>query len=481
MESQTDSLRRRSRRSRGFPRFPTLQRWLVYLLLVVTPFSIYPAFVAFGSGVKPFHAVGAVIGLVGLSIVLVSGRGIRLNPVLEGALGLLAVASLSLVGFVVAGPSMGGLIDFGTLWFQLSVAVLAVVGVSTIPFRERHVRNLTRVFLGVAAAISAYAIYQTFARMYGLPFAYPAILNPSLGGGGPLTRGGSFGPFVRPSAFFTEPSRLGAFLLTPLLVNWFLLFSSNESAKPDRWFFLTTFAFIVTAFVLAFSLGAYIALAGAVATGLFFAPTRKVITRFVGGGLGAVAALSAILYPILDELLVKIIAVRSVALFEPFFDLGGISSSPFAATSIEPRLERMMAGFEVGLDHPFLGVGLNNFGRYFPGDVSPLVHSGFVASFADMGMLGPLALAVLFTFSVASLHRVASTLNDSDIRGPISGALSIAIAGRALQTLVAMNYLIEFLWLDLALAVAVLQPHRPLSWGDWSVVSATDTEATSAV
>jgi hypothetical protein len=446
-----------------------VHRWLVYLLVLATPFSIYPALVLAGRGVKPFHAIAVLIGVLGLLRIAVARVPIRLTPVTKGALAFEAVASLSLAGFAVAGPTFPGLFDFATVWIQLTIVVLLVVGVSTLNFERSHVRRLVWILLATATAVSVYAIYQAFARMYGLPLAYLDILNPTLAGR--ASQGaGAFGPFVRPSAFFTEPSRLGAFLLTPLLVSWSLLVSSARFGPTERRVLEAAFALILAAFVLAFSMGAYLALGGAVLLGLIFVPTREAAAKFLVVGTGALVTLSVILYPILDEFLAKIIAVRALAHLEPLLGLGAVESSPFAGTSVSPRLARLEAGLGVWMAYPLLGVGINNFGRYFPADVAPRIHSAFVQAMAEMGFMGAVTLAILVILAIVSILRTATSLGKGDPLGPIAGAVGIAVAGRGIYMVVAMGYLIEFFWLDLVLA-AVLVGARGQRFQMWGGVS----------
>jgi len=420
---------------------------LVYLLVLGTPFSIYPVVATSTRGLKPFQFFALLIILVGFAR-LCTGAVLRLNAVSKSVLFFCGVALFSLVGFAVHGGNWPNLIDYGSASIQLFIVAGLVLSVSTLKVRRRNLRRLVYVVLGISILVSVYAIYQSLARMYDLPFAYLEIYNPSLAGRGGQG-GGQFGIFVRPSAFFTEPTRLGQFLLTPTLLNLFLYTSA-----PRRWnrtYLLAAFVLTAFAFILGFSMGSYVAMGGAIAAGLFVKGVRTYSIRVILTSVGAVVALSLLFFPILGVPLWEVIWVRTVAHLQVFGFESVYSQSSFATTSVSQRLARAQEGLQVWWNHPLLGVGLNNFTRFYTRDVGTGLHSAFLQSLAQMGVLGGVAFLML-AFS-APLRLLWKWRLFRGWEQSLYVAVGLGLLGRAVWMILAGNYLLEFFWLDMVMAM----------------------------
>jgi len=426
--------------------------FLVYLLVLVTPFSIYPVVVSGARGLKPFLFVAILIILV-CFVRLCYGEAVRLNAATKSVLFFCGVALFSLVGFVVAHGTWSGLLDYGTKFIQLFVSAGLVVSASTLRVSEKNLRRLMYVLLGISAVVSIYALYQSLARIYEWPFAYLTIYNPSLSPEeGATTRGGQFGTFIRPSAFFQEPSRLGQFLLTPTLVSFFLYISASR--RWNRMYFLTALILTASAFVLAFSMGAYIGMGAAIGVGLLMREVRKYSIRVVLGSMGILFVLSFLFYPVLGYSLVEMISVRALAHLQVFGIGEAYSQSPFGATSVGNRLARAQEGFQVWWNHPLLGVGLNNYGYFYSSGVVPYLHSAFLQSLAEMGILGGVSFLTLILMpALALLNKI------NHIAGWRKGCylgVGLGLVGRLVWMVFAGNYIIEFFWIDMLLATLLI-------------------------
>jgi len=428
----------------------SLQWLLVYLLVLGTPFSIYPVVATSTRGLKPFHFFALLIILVGF-LRLCAGTALRLNAASKSALFFFGVALFSLVGFAVYGGSWLDLFDYGSTSTQLFIGVGAVLSVSTLKVRRRNLRRLVHVVSGISVLVSVYAIYQSLARMYDLPLAYLEIYNPSLDNR-EGQRGGQFGLFFRPSAFFTEPSRLGQFLLTPMLLSLFAYLTA-----PTRWnrsYLLTAIILTVSAFILAFSMGAYVAVGGAVVVGLLLQGVRKYSIRVILTSVGILATLSFFFYPILGYSLREMIWVRAVAHLQVFGINDIYPESPFGGTSVDNRVARAQEGFKVWWNHPFLGVGLNNFKRFYSSSVAPALHSGFLKSLVEMGIPGGVAFLTLAFSPPFALLRTWRRMTGWE--QSLYVGVGMGLLGRAIWMVVAGNYLLEFFWLDMVLASLLL-------------------------
>ena len=433
------------------PTLSSIHRLLVYILVVATPWSIYPLIETDSRGVKPFVVVAAVVAFVGGVRILQRDTALRLNVVTKSVLVFYAIAVSSLIGFTMSGGGWADLIGYGTLFMQLCVFVALILSVSLLDFDKPHIHHVVYICLGVSVLVGVYAIYQSLARINQWPFAYLEIYNPSFGmreGQG----GGEFGGFIRPSATFTEPSRLGQFLLTPTLVSGFLFMSSPRERK--RGYFLVLFILLGSGFTLAFSMGAYIAMAAALGSALFIKGVRRYSGRLVLGWIGAIGLLSVVAYPILGFPLPEMIAERTAAHLHAFGIADTIGQGPFASNSVTTRLLRAKAGLQVWLENPILGVGLNNFGRLFPAGVAPRIHSALVQSLAEMGMLGGIGFFVLAFVPPVKLLHVSRQIGGWE-KGAFLG-VGLGLLGRAVWMIVAGNYILEFFWLDMTLATILL-------------------------
>jgi len=335
---------------------------------------------------------------------------------------------------------------------QLFIVAGLIFSVSTLRVRRKHLRRLVYTFVGISILVSAYAIYQTFARTYDLPFGYLTIYNPSLAPEkGAMTRGGMIGSYVRPSSFFTEPSRLGLFLLTPTLICFYLYISATK-----RWMRkILLVALILTgfAFILSFSIGAYIAMGAAVLFGFFIRGWRKYSLRLILVVVGLGLILSFLLLPVLGYSFLEMIWIRGVAQFQ-VFGVEAYSQSQFAVSSAFDRLVRAKQAFQVWWDHPLLGVGLNNFGRFYAPGIPALVHSAFLQSLAEMGILGGVSFLSLLAFPSSALLRRRGVLFGWE--KSLCVALGASLVGRLAWMILAGTYQLDFFWVDLMFASLLL-------------------------
>jgi hypothetical protein len=428
----------------------SLQWLLVYLLVLSTPFTIYPIIATSTRGLKPFQFFAILIILVGF-VRLCGGAAVKLNAVTKSILFFCGVALLSLVGFAVSDGTWSNLTDYSSTAIQLFIVAGLVFSVSSLRADRKHLRRLLYVILIISVVISAYAIYQSLARMYGLPFAYLEIYNPSLTGRGGQG-GGAQGPFVRPSAFFTEPSRLGQFLLTPTLLSLFLYISA-----PKQWnqaFLLIALVFTVAGFLLAFSMGAYIAMGGAIAAAFFINEVRTYALRVVLISVGTLFVLSLILYPVLEVPFWEIMWSRAVLHLQTFGTESVQPESIAVSTSVSARLAKAQEGLHVWLNHPFLGVGVNNFERFYSQGAGSGLHSALLQSLAEMGILGGVAfLTLAFGTPVSLLRKWRSVVSWERV---LYIALGLGLLGRAVWMILAGNYVLDFFWLDMMVATILL-------------------------
>lgn len=425
-----------------------VQRGLVLALVAAVTIPIFPAVVIGERGLTPFQAFAVLATGVGALRFALGEARVRGSWVMWSVLVFWAVATFSAVSLLVPEAPNSGRVDFLTTWAQLTLIVALVVAAgATVRYRDADVRRLAEVYVAVAAVVGLYALYQTIARLYGLPLAYLPILNPSLAG--TTTRAGVFGGLVRPSGTFTEPGLLGSYLLTPLFLSVFL-YRYVEAGRRRTLIFAAALC-IASGLLVAFSLQAYFALLVAGAVGLLIRPVRTMMGRVVLYTGAIVAVLTLVSLAVLEEPFLELAVERALAALDRIVDVGY-----YGGSTIDARLERAEAALAVWAEHPLFGVGVNNWGRFYPAGMAQKVHGAFVQALAEMGPLGPLTLFGAVFGSGAALLAKLRTVGELGWREAVIGAVGVGLVARGARMLVASNYLSPFFALDMLIAALLI-------------------------
>jgi len=432
---------------------------LLYLLLISLPFDIFPILSLGARGVKPIWFTGFFFVIVFLLHVFSGEQTIRKNTIGNFILAFNIIALFSLINLV--NGSKAQLMDFFTLWFRLPLFTLIFFAITSLNLTDIQIKKVLRFWIGIAFVLSIYAIYQVFARMFELPFAYISILNPSLR---PhefaVTRGGAFGSFIRPSSVFAEPSFFGNYLVSPLLLMGILWLYRKDIGN---FLFQSTiansivFTTIVAGFLLTFAMGTYITLTLTILVAFFNKKLSKKILRFAVIILILLVIIGFALEPFLDVNFMEIVAIRALAhileIANPIdFDL----QSPYAKNSVSIRLERAGTAFAVWLENPITGVGLNNFGYYYPSGVARRIHSGFIQSLVEMGIFGLLGFLAIFVITLTTIRRHIHRIAANNPAKIILTAFYCIIWAKLFGLLMSQGWANEGFWIDLSVAVLVL-------------------------
>lgn len=488
-----------SHRIRSVMRGPEKIRDLLLMFLIVSfPFSGFVPFSVGSVGIKYSWLGGALLTAYGF-IRIASNRRIRWN-ISVLFIGLWVVWAL----FTGVVPVSTGEIAyireylFGAVrlvfFFTLVVALMNIdIGKETLI----HVFQLTVI---VALFVSIYAVYQFFARQYGLPFGYLQLSNPSLVTSHQV--GGTYytkGVFARVSSTFAEPSWLGTYLVDILfLLGVPLVRQTDESLLfDDRRINLAIFAVCMLGFVLAYSLGAY-AVFGVVFL-LFLVTEKNIIDTF---HVAAPATVLFLLFDILTEAgrITVVIIRRVLVLFghlipdfersQPSPDSSEPQSNtttsqkyssnttsadssphssaeggptPLARSSLDARLQRIESGIEVWTHHPIVGVGLNNY-QFYSEHGSNYVGTDFGWTFnyfqtlAEQGIVGLVLLLTAIVYPIQKLLLVSQSYFDQDDadRGTILRVFFYILVADAIAAFfVNQIYFVRF-WFYIGLGLAAL-------------------------
>jgi len=351
-------------------------------------------------------------------------------------------------------------VDFGTKAAQLLLVTTTFFVISSLPLSERELKNLLRTWFLIAFVVAAYAVYQLPARSYGWPFAYLALSNPSVAPGGVQT-GRAFEftasgvrtgrrlraiEYAQVSGFFREPTWLGSYLLSALVLFGVLILSGKgravlfRSSRLNR-FFLSV---LVLGLLLPVALGPYVSFA--MTLGLMYMLRRSyrpkiiklvlllLILLLLGGLLASAAGID----------LLRAISARVGQL------LSAIAQGSTEGTSLSVRLQRTLAALKVWASHPLLGVGLNNTQFYTHGVM--LTNNGWARLLSDQGMIGFIAMALVLWSLLWGLNRLLWIITPSSWWHCLVVGFIFVLISDAIDTAITFNWTHPLRWFDLAMA-----------------------------
>jgi hypothetical protein len=420
------------------------------------PLDIFHIFTVMQRGIKPVWVAGTLFIASIAGLWFVQKRPVRFTSVAIALLLFNAAALISALNLVDTGLSQW--MDYVTVWVQLVFSTFLVLGASQLSTSDRQVRFLIHIWLGLAFLLSLYALYQVLARPLGWPFGYLPILNPSMAGD--YIRGGRFGNFIRPSSVYAEPGFFGEFLLSPLILSWFLWFYHDQENVifSESTVIGVMCLTIQAAFILSFSLAAWAALAGAILIGAFDRYTREPLLKLTGVMLVSGVVLGFLFQPVLGDNFAEIAFVRTQETVSNV--LGQEKDTAEQATRYDQnsagnRLARARASFDVWWNHPWTGVGLNNHHYYFPDHVAPEAHIGMLMVLSNMGLIGLSGFLCIFWCAFSLLRTLRNTVQPFSTEWLVSTGIQYALWALVCKLMVGFNWVNVELWITLSMLVVV--------------------------
>jgi len=384
-------------------RRPYLEVWSLYVLAVSIP--LFGITFSIGANSSLHLSWMCIILFVSLVVValLLGQQTLKLDSVGKAVLFLNVTATFSIVNLF--NTDYQHFYDFCTTWLQLILVSLMFFCISSLEIKISQVKQLFKLWVLIATLISLYAIYQAAARNLGLPLAYLPFAEAA----------GTFGEYTRPSSIFAEPSYLGSYLLAPLL-----LLSCGILFKKDQYFVFSNsrwnkviVVIIFSALILSFSLAAYVTAAGVcfilVLNREIRKPRARMFKIYTGMLIGAMLVIAILSFFNIDF-------ASSLSRVQSIYNQ--VTQGTFAG-SFGTRLARLVVTLKVWLEHPILGVGLNNvhysvmkYGwrpEWYTG-VGHLAanHNVWAQALAEMGIPGFLALVTLWG---SALKKIKKTLS----------------------------------------------------------------------
>jgi O-antigen ligase len=204
-------------------------------------------------------------------------------------------------------------------------------------------------------------------------------------------------------------------------------------------------------------MGAYAGLMFAILIALFNKRLSRKFFHFILILFVILLIIGFMLEPLFGVNFAEIVFIRTQAhilsLLNPLEGSG--LESPYAKTSMANRYIRVKAAFEVWLNHPLIGVGINNFYYYYPTDVPARVHSGFTQSLAEMGLLGFIGLILIFGSTLINIRKYIHEMKEESPSSVILTAFYYIIWAEVFMVLVGEAWIKEEVWVNLSMAVLV--------------------------
>ncbi len=341
-------------------RSPVIGLGVYYVLALARPQDIY----WWWGETHLSYAIGAVVcGVWLLAWIQGSHGGPGKSPVNILFFGLLMFKAIS--AMLAA--------DQTAAWYHMEkvakMALLYFVTVSLVDTKERF-RWLTLVMAASLAFLGLWGNWQWYVEGVG-----GGLLGELAGPG--WERGGAI-----------ADRNLFAYMLTVGMPVCFFVFFI-ESAPGIRWLALGCIPLLANAVMLSFSRAAFLAMV----IGSFWAVLRlrRVVPMLGFGVLGVL---------MLCRLVGSEVAARVMTIQEYDQD-----------SSAQERLETWKAGFRMMGEHPLLGVGAGNYGRYsslYNPNVreGQLTHNEFIETAAETGIPAGLMLLAIFALAVWKLRRI---------------------------------------------------------------------------
>ena len=345
-------------------------------------------------------------------------------------------------------PSLVAATDLGvsiTAWRLHIKGIVAALLITIVMDRWKLFVLTLRVWIAAAACLAAVGVYQHVTQSFDQSFwgfgtaSVKHIVDDVSG--------------FRISGPMSDPNFFAQLLVAVIPCAYDRVCS--EDRRWVRVFFAASLFLCVVAVVLTFSRGALVALAAAAALVLWRLPPP----RWAWGWLAVVVVFAALLVPADYVSRVKS-AVTS---------LPGAGDRHLSESSLRGRASEMIVGWQMFVDHPVTGVGMDNYPLLYQNysrrlgldrrveDRSP--HSLYVESLAETGLPGFAAFIMLLTAALYGLHRAAHGFRRSqrDDRSNTCIAFQASVTGYLVAGLFLHNaYPVPF-WVLIGLAFSVPQ------------------------
>lgn len=409
----------------------------LWLMAAALPFERLGTYDAGLLTVKAGHVISLGMLASWASRTVLSGaRRLAKDPLRPALLLLLAASVLSMVNSL-------NIVRSGALIVQL--LIVFVVYSLTLNFATRDTFKGIFIAIWVSSfAVALFGLYQFIGDLLGLPTSVTGLRDSYSGKA-------NFG-FARIQGPALEPLYFANYLMLPIFTSAAFFFGSRFKRRPLLAGLLVV---LLIVFVLTLARGAYLALGVA---GIYFAYQyrREVFTPKVVTGV--IISLTVVAIAVTVLLLQNV--RRGGDPLAAFAKQIGVSGKD---TSSQQRLGSIGAATELVGQHPFLGVGIGNFGEYYQDPLTGLntseerqvVNNQTLETLVETGLFGLLGLVLLVLVMIErtrlALRKVG---NDRFMKAALVGVSATGIAILVQSQSFSALYLLH-VWFVIGLLVAI--------------------------
>ncbi|MFH1743504.1 MAG: O-antigen ligase family protein [bacterium] len=322
---------------------------------------------------------------------------------------------------------------------QVGMVLAVSIGTAHLVNNRDEIERYLRFFKWSAIGVCAYALWQAAGYFLGppsQPLLALARLNPTL----PrmLTEPGAIVfsenlKVVRVSSTFFDWNIFSAYLVILLSLFLYLVWRGLLSGRlPARVFW--GLILLVATWLLTFSRSGWLGGAAAVVVLIGFGfPIRHLVRRYV-------------------VVIACLVVVCVIAQINPVGVLfKRVGQSVTGERSVQEHAWYGLAALDMLHDRPLTGVGIHNYAVYYqrnydPNEPGATAHSGFLSIFAEMGMVGGIALVLTFLMVASKLWKTQRNLAVNDPDGMLLRALLAAAIGLGVCNIFYHFWTQLFLW-----------------------------------
>lgn len=323
--------------------------------------------------------------------------------------GLIFAYIFSLIGILTWGGEQAIMQFFKTIShfiFVISIAIFAL----TCDIDIKAYFKAIQVLLYLSIIINLYAVYQLFARMFGLPWAYVEISNVGFLSRDYGTEVGemkqivlTFQNFYRATSIFSEPSSLALFNIWMLLFLLIPVFTNTKPFIKKNGMKIFIGILSIISLLLTFSLTGLAMLAVMVLIFIFLEKVhirKYLVTFFI-----SVIILSGADYFLKDYTQLSILELFGNRVAGIFFK-SQVSTGLIEGESAPQRIKTINNAWNLFLESPIFGIGAGNTYNY-PGSEARFADSSLFHIMSETGLVGLFffGMMILYSFKVVIYLR----------------------------------------------------------------------------
>lgn len=424
-------------------------KWALLAFVVAYPLYGFSLYNVAGRGIlRVDWLFGSILIAVFIASVAAGKSKLRTSSVNKFVVLYLTVSLLSLINLIDA--RVVQVVDFWTKAIQMLFAAGLFFVISSVMIGVEGFRGLLQVWIVTATFIALYAVYQLFARLYGWPLAYLELSNPTFSYG--YMTGRSIIGYSQIQGVFKEPSWLASYLIGPItLTSVFILDGKDDwLLSRSRLVNLSILFLLCGAFFVSGSAAGFITLVavvgGASAWAVFHRVGFRYMVRLLQVGLLVLVPLTVFIVLGGQEIL-SYFDERFGRIAERLVNLTFLEGN----TSLARRARGLLEGIRVWLEHPVLGVGMNNFVYHSRSVVA--TQNAWAELLADRGALGFLSMLGIYGSAlVLLLRRWQRKISLTWPSGTLILGLVLILVSDMVNAFFTLTWVIPQRWFTLGLA-----------------------------